>query len=79
MPKKPYYKYTVYIRGEGYELLKQLTEKLPKTKTDIVVLALRLLKEVLERGPGENLMWQLPYELWNELYELHNQYHGWKH
>jgi len=79
MPKKEHYKYTVYIRGEGYELLRQIAEKVPATKTDIIVLALKLLKEVLERGPGENLMWLIPVELWNKLHLWYTQYHSHKY
>jgi len=78
MPKKPHYKHTVYIRGEGYELLKNIVEKVPATKTDIIVLALKLLKAALEFGPGENLMYLIPNELWSELHEMHMKYHGWK-
>jgi len=78
MPKKEHYKYTVYIRGEGYELLRQIAEKVLATKTDIIVLALKLLKEVLEHGPGENFMWLIPVELWNELHLWYTQYHGWR-
>jgi len=79
MPKKEHYKHTVYLRGEGYELLRQIAERVPATKTDIIVLALKLLREVLERGPGENFMWLVPVELWNELHEMYLKYHRWEH
>jgi len=78
VPKKEHYRHTVYIRGEGYELLREIVERVNATKTDVIVLALKLLKEVLELGPGENMVYMMSYDLWSELYDWYNRYHGWK-
>jgi len=76
MVKYEHYKYTVYIRGEGRKILDEIASKVNMTKSDIMVIALKLLKHFIEAGVGETAIYDMPNELWVKIYDMHKQYLG---
>ncbi len=74
MVKRGYYRYTVYLRGEGRKILDEIASVADMSKTDIIVVALKLLKHFAVHGVGESAIYSMPHDLWKQIYGIHRKW-----